>query len=135
MERTIPPDGGLTDVAVVLVGIQSAILLTSALEAAVSATFLGPTAIGPVALSGAAAAITAGSAVALGRRSRRARKWTLVAEGAVVAIALVDVVALPLLTGSASTLVAILTRLVVPLAVVGLLRRRPVRAAFAPVAS
>lgn len=130
MNSTTYPDRGLVDVVVVLVGLQAAILVVSTLEALAAASFLGPAAAGPALLTAGAAVITAVTAYGLGRRSRWARRWALIAEGAVLAVALLDVVALPMLTGGDAALVSILSRVVAPVVVITLLRRPPVRAAF-----
>jgi len=135
MNTTTCSDRGLVDVAAVLVGMQAAIAVVSALEALAAATFLGGAATGPVALSAGVAIGLATIAMGLGRRAHWARRATLVVEVAVLAVALLNIVALPLLTGGHAALVSILTHIALPIAVIALLRRPPVRAAFAGVAA
>lgn len=120
----------LAAVVHILVLVQAAIGVALAIEAAIFLSFTGAAAI-PIALGGAVAAlamlVVAGG---LGRRARWARRLALIGESAVLLLALADTV-LALLTGTIlPPPMAVLTRVVLPLAVILLLRRRSVRLAF-----
>lgn len=122
---------GLIEVVVVLVGLQAAIGFTGVVEALVFASFFGSSAMAGAALTALAAVAAAVCAIALGRRAGWARRPTMVAEAAVLALALLDVLLAPLLLGAEVALVSVLARIVLPAVVIGLLRRPSVRAALA----
>lgn len=126
-----PDDRGLVEVAIVLVGLQAAIGFTGVVEALVFASMLGAPALGGAFLTAIAASAALVTAIGLGRRARWARRWALIAESAVLALALLDAVLAPLLLGTELVLVSLLTRVVVPVVVIGLLRRPAVISAFA----
>lgn len=124
--------GDLVDIAVVVVALQAAVLAASTLEGLVFALGFGPAAMGGALLGGLALGATLLVALGLHRRSRRARTIALLAEGAIVVVAVIDLLLALVLAGAALVPVAILTRLAAPLAVVALLRRKDVRGLFAP---
>jgi hypothetical protein len=122
----------LGEVARVLVLLQGAALVVSTLEGLVFLGFVGPTAGPTVVLTGTAAVVTLAVASGIGRRDARARRITLLAEAAIVAVALIDLALSLLMTGEALPLVSTIARLVLPLAVIAILRDPGVRAAFQP---
>ncbi len=126
---TAPPTPPLTPptldrwaTARLLVTLQAALLLASTIESLVASGFAGPTALGAAGLTGLAAIITLLTAVGLGRKGRRARRWTLVAEAGVVVLAVVDVL-IALFVGGDVPVMLIATRMVLPLGVMALLWR------------
>ena len=133
MEHSIPvsasspaaPNGrtDLMAVAHILVLIQGAILAVATLEAIVFLAFVGQASSVSLALTAGAAVLTLATAAGLARGSRRARSWTLVAELAVIVVGLIDLVLAMLMTGEAVGPVGLLTRLVLPAAVITILRR------------
>jgi hypothetical protein len=120
----------IVEVIRVLVLLQGAALVVSTLEALVFLGFAGPTGVPTVVLTGLAALVTFAVAAGLGRRSARARRITLFAEGAIAAIALIDLALSLLMTGEPLPLVSTIARLVLPLAVIAVLRDAAVRASF-----
>ncbi len=130
-DRT-PDRGSLVEVAVVLVIIQGAILVVGAIEAMVFASFVGPGGIASILLTVVAAGLTLGTACGLARHRRLARRWALVAETWVLLVAGLDTALSFAVVGTAPGPVLVLSRVVIPLAVIALLRRPIVRAAFVP---
>ncbi|MBM3677286.1 MAG: hypothetical protein FJW96_05295 [Actinobacteria bacterium] len=125
--------GDAVDLARLLVLLQGALLVLSSVEVAIWGVFsgglvaLGPTAIVTV----ASAALTLWLAAALGARRRHARRVVLVGEGSVLLFALVDLGLALAFLHRPLELVSLLTRLVLPVAVIWLLRRPAARVAFA----
>jgi CHASE2 domain-containing sensor protein len=119
-----PPDAtGSMDIVRTIILTQGAILVASTIESAIFAGAFGPNAMFGVVLTAVAAVLTLGTSAALGRGSRRARRWTLIAEGAVLAGGILDLALMVLMTGSFLGPVPALTRLVAPLVVIVLVRR------------
>ena len=118
-----------------LVFVQGAILVAGTIEAIVFLSFIGPSGAGAVLLTAAAAMLTLLAAAGIGRHSRKARRWTLLAETGVLVLAGADVVLALFLAGGAVTPATLVLRVALPLSVIVLLRRRDVRAAFAPPAA
>lgn len=131
MERTTTGlSGDLVEVARVLVLMQGAVLVATAIEAAIFGLAFGPAA-GPAFLfSACAAVLTLATARGLGRRRRWARRVTIVAEAAIFAGALLELGLSLLVLGAGIGLVPILTRLVVPVVVIAALRSPAARASF-----
>ncbi len=124
-------DSSLIEVVRILVLLQGAIALTSALEAAIlGAAFAGPATLSLV-LTAGGALLTLGMAAALGRRARWSRRLVIWLEIGWVLAAVVDLALAVFLARRPLEPVAILSRLVLPLAIVYVLRRPAVRAAFA----
>jgi hypothetical protein len=124
----------LVDLLRVLVLVQGGLALLSTVEVLLwmlfsggSAGPLGPTALITASLATATLAIAAG----LRRRSRIARWGAFVIEAGIILVFLVDLGLALFMAHRALELVPILTRLVLPLAVIVLLRNRSVRADFA----
>ena len=127
---------GILELARVLVLLQGAVLVATTLEALVWAGFFRPTAGPSIVLSGGSAALTLAAAWALGRPVGRlvrlARRWTLIAETGVIALALIDLGLAFAIAGAPFGLVPALTRLAIPIAVIVLLRQPTVRAGLHP---
>ncbi len=124
-----PVPGSIVDVARVLVLVQGAVAVTAALEVTAWAAFGMP--VGPVLiLTGGAAVLTLLLAAGLGRRSRAARRLVILAELAWIGMATVDLVLALALAQRLLEPVALLTRFIMPLAVLRLLRRPAARLEF-----
>lgn len=126
-----PPDASLVDVIHALVLLQGAFALLVVVEImfwALAGTVgsLGPSLL----LTIAAAAGSLGLAAGLRRHSRLARRFTFFVEGAILMLALVDLALALLLAHRPLDLMPTITRLVMPVAVLVLLRRPSVRAVF-----
>jgi hypothetical protein len=114
----------LVEVAHLLVLLQGAILVDRSIEAVFFLAFTGAAAAVSLGLTAAAATLTLATAAGLARGSRRARRWTLIAEAGVVAVTVVDLVLALVMTGEPIGPVELLVGLVVPVAVIVLLRAR-----------
>ena len=133
METTHPSpqmDTSALGVIRTLLLLQGGIAVMSTLEALVAAATFGPFSALVVVLTGGAAFLTLMSARGVVRRSRRARTTAIWLEGFVLAFAVVDLILAILLAKRGLELVPVLTRIVLPIAVIRLLRRRQVRAEF-----
>lgn len=122
-QTALPLRADLMEVAHVLVLIQGAVLVAGTLEAVVFLTFAGAAGGISLALTAGAAMLTLATAAGLARGSRPARRWTLLAESGVLAVGIVDLVLALLMTGEALAPVPLLGGLVVPAAVIAILRR------------
>jgi hypothetical protein len=125
------PDLGVVDLASVLVLLQGAIALLSAFEV----TFFGlalatPALLPSIGATGGLALVTLALASGLRRRSRLARRITVTIEVLVLLAALVDLGLALALAHAFLDPVPAITRLLLPAAVVVLLRRPAARAAF-----
>lgn len=123
MNRMTTGPGDLLDVLRVLLLLQAALYLVFAIEALVFAGFFGPSALGAVALS---LAVTLGLLIArarLDRLARRGRRLLAGFEGLLLAVAVLDAGLALLAAGQLLGLVPALTRGVLPIAIVLLLRR------------
>jgi hypothetical protein len=121
-QRTVRPD--LVEVVHLLVLVQGSILVARSIEAVFFLAFSGVAATVSLGLTAVAAVLTLATAAALGRGSRRARGWTLIAESGVLAVGVVDLLLALAMTGEPLGPVALLVGLVLPAAVIVLLRRR-----------
>ena len=124
MERTAPV--ARTDslaVAHILVLIQGAILVAGTLEAIAFLAFVGPASKVSLGLTASAAVLTLATAAGLARGSRRARRWTLIAESGVLVVGVIDLVLALVMTGEPLGPMALLGGIVVPSAVIAILRR------------
>ncbi len=124
MDRTVP--AARTDilaVAHILVLLQGAILVAGTLEAVVFLAFVGPASTVSLGLTAGAAVLTLATAAGLARGSSRARRWTLIAESAVLAVGVVDLVLALVMTGEPLGPMGLLGGIVVPVAVIAILRR------------
>ena len=111
------------EVAHVLVLIQGAVLVAGTLGAVAFLALVGAAGGVSLVLTAGAAVLTLATAAGLGRGSRPARRWTLLAESGVLAVGIVDLVLALLMTGEALAPVPLLGGLVVPAAVIAILRR------------
>jgi len=117
-------------IARLLVLFQGAVLVTATAESVLFLTVLGPAAGPGLVLSAGAALLTLVTAWGLGRRNRLARRWTIVAEAGVLALVALGVVVGLVIGGVELTLLGLVLRVGLPIAVIALLRRSDVRAAF-----
>ena len=133
MDPLTPSRDRLDELAVarLLVLLQGAVLVTATFESAVFLVTVGPAAGAGLVLGGAAALLTLATARSLGRGGRLARRWTFAAECGVLALVLLDLGVGLLVGGSAMTLMGVVLRVFVPLAVLVLLFRPAARAAVA----
>lgn len=106
-----------------LVVLQGAILVAMVVEALAFSALLDPAALGPATLTGVAAVVTLLTAAGLGRRSRRVRRWAMVAEAMVLLMATVDVAIARVLTGGDVPLMLVVARVAVPIVVMAVLWR------------
>jgi hypothetical protein len=123
MNRTTTGPGDLADVLRVLLLLQAALFLVLAIEALVFAGFFGPAAAGAAALS---LAVTLGLLFArarLHRLARRGRRLLVAFEGFLLAIAALDALLAYLMADQLLGLMPALTRGVLPVVIVLLLRR------------
>ncbi len=120
-----PLRGGAIDLARTIVLVQGAILVAGTIEAALFAAAFGPAAGVGFALTAASAVATLATAARLGGPAgpgRRVRRWTVIAEAAVIATGIIDLLLSIVFTGAPIGLVTFLTRLVAPLVVIALVR-------------
>lgn len=133
MEATHPApamDTSVLGVVRILLLIQGGIAVLSTLEVAIAGFAVGPAVVPLVLLNVLAAILTFVAARGVARRSRRSRRLAISLEWIVVAFAILDLLLALLLAKRSLELVPVLTRLVLPLAVVRTLRRREIRAEF-----
>lgn len=125
---TTRPQRTTVDVVRLLLLLQSAIAVTTLIEAVVFGTAFGaPTAALPTAFyAGSLLVLTA----RIGRRGRWARRAALALEVLVVVWALIDLGLSVALTQRSLELVPVLTRIVLPVAIFRMLRRPHARAEF-----
>jgi len=119
----------LVDAAYILVLVQAAIAVVSLIEIGVMTAAGGPLDITLV-IQLAYAVVLLTAVRGLRRRSRRVRKTVLWLEWVVIALALIDLVLALLVAHRMLELVPTLTRLVLPYAVIRLLRRPVSREEF-----
>lgn len=117
-------------VARVLLIVQGAIALVATVEALIFGTAFGAPLSAAVVVTAGGAIMTLWLAAAVVRRSRRARKLALILQLGWLSFAAVDMLLAGFLTQRGLELVPVLTRIVLPLAIVVILRRREVRAWF-----
>lgn len=119
------------EVVRVLVLLQAATLVVSTLEGWIALGFGGGVAGAPmVLLTAIACGLTFAAVSGIGRRAAWARRLTLVGAGLGLVVAVIDLGLSLVMTGQGLPLVAILTRLLLPVAVIAILRDATVRAAF-----
>ena len=115
----------LFEVAHILVLIQGAILVAATVEAVFFLlAFAGSASQVSLAVTGAAAILTLACAGGLAHGSRRARRWTVIAESVVLAVGVINLVLALLLTGEPLGPVPLLAGIVVPASVIAILRQR-----------
>lgn len=117
------PADDLIDVARVLLLLQGSILIATTIEALIwSAAFAGAAGT-PVWMSGATAAAVLVARARLRPERVWARRLVFVVEGVTLTALAIDTALAILITGALPPVVALLTRLLLPLSVIVLLRR------------
>jgi hypothetical protein len=114
----------LVEVAHILVLLQGAILVARTIEAAFFLAFAGAASVVSLGVTASAAVLTLATAAALSRGSRRARRWTLIAESGVIVVGVVDLLLALAMTSEPLGPVELIVGLAIPAAVIVLLRRR-----------
>jgi len=114
----------------ILLLIQGGIAVLSTVEVAVAGMALGPAVAPLVLLNLVAAVLTLFAARGVAGRSRPARRLAITLEWAVLVFAVLDLLLAIFLANRGLELVPVLTRLVLPIAVIHTLRRRQVRTEF-----
>jgi hypothetical protein len=123
MDRTLRPADDLFEVARLLLLVQGSILVATTIEALIwSAAFAGA-AGAPVFMSGVAAAVILVARARLRGDRRWSRRVVHVVEVVTLVTLVIDTALAIALTGALPPAVAFLTRLVLPLSVIVLLRR------------
>lgn len=123
MDNSRRPSRDLLEVARVLLLLQGSVLLATTVEALIwGIAFAGGGGL-PFLASGAAAAVILVARVRLREDRRWSRRLVYVVEGFILATFAIDTVLAIALTGALPPVVAILTRLVLPIAAIALLRR------------
>ena len=117
-------------VARVLLTVQGVIGLVATVEALIFGTAFGAVLSLAVVVTVGGAAMTLWLAAAVVRRSRRARKLALILQIGWLSFAAIDMLLAGFLTQRGLELVPVLTRVVLPLAIIVILRRPQVRAWF-----
>jgi hypothetical protein len=121
------------DVARVLLLLQGAVLVATTIEALIWSLIFPGAAGTPFLMSGLAAVLV----LVAGARLRADRSWTrrilYVVETVILVNLVIDLALAVVVTGAVPPIVALLTRFVLPLSVIGLVRQSA-RAAVAPVA-
>lgn len=125
-------DRGLVEVAASLLLLQGSFTLLNALEAGLSGLVSGtwPVLLPAIGVNAAATALVLAVAAGLRRRSRRARRLALLVECLTLLIAAVDLGLSVALAREPFDLMPTVTRIVLPVVVIVLLRRPSVRATF-----
>lgn len=132
MDTTRRPTGELLDVARVLLLLQGAVLVATTVEALIWSLVFPGAAGTPFLMSLVAAVLV----LVAGARLRADRSWTrrivYVVETVILVNLVVDLALAVVITGAVPPIVALLTRFVLPLSVIALLRQST-RATVAPV--
>jgi hypothetical protein len=118
------------DVVRILLLVQGGIAVTSTIEVFLVGAFTGFFIAPLMALTLTAAIVTLWASHGVRLRSRRARKVTFWAEGAIVVFAIFDLLLAIFLARRGLALVPTVTRIVLPIAIMRTLRRPQVRAEF-----
>jgi hypothetical protein len=134
METSRRPADDLLEVARVLLLLQGSILVATTIEALIWGFVFAGAAGTPVFMSGAAAATILVARVRLRADHRWTRRLVYAVEGLTLAVLAIDTILAIVLAGALPPAVALLTRLVLPMSVIVLLRRSA-RATAAPIRS
>ncbi|GBE23922.1 hypothetical protein BMS3Bbin02_00187 [bacterium BMS3Bbin02] len=121
--RTRPDDESIINVIRVLVLLQGGIAFVSMLEVAFTTAMTGGSTIFALLLTTVAALLTLRLSTGIGKLSRRARRITIRIEKVIVVIAFLEVLLALLLAQTLPAPVTLITRFVVPVVVITLLRR------------
>jgi hypothetical protein len=128
VETTRRAADDLLDVARALLLLQGAILIATTIEALVWAVFFPGASGSPAVMSGVAAIVILIGRIRLRADRRWARRVVYLVEGLILLTAAVDTVIGLALAHALPPLVALLTQVVLPIAVITLLRRSARRA-------
>ena len=128
---TIRGDSSMLEVLRILVLVQGAIFVTTAVESLAAIAFGGPALIPLVALNGSLALIVLLSARGLRRGSRKARRTVVITEVLVMLMFALDSLISLFITQGGLGLVPTLTRFVLPTTIIWTINRRIVRPHFA----
>ncbi|HEX4744375.1 MAG TPA: hypothetical protein VFW12_06865 [Candidatus Limnocylindria bacterium] len=123
MDTTRTANEDLLDIARALLLLQGAILLATTIEALVWGTAFGGSARPSFLLSAASAAVILVARVRIRAGRAWSRRLVYAVEGLILATLAIDAVLAVALTQSLPPLVALLTRSVLPVSVIALLRR------------
>lgn len=134
MDTIRRPIDDLLEVARVLLLLQGSILVATTIEALIWGVIFGGTAGVPVFMSGAAALVILVARARVRADRRWTRKLVYAVEGVILATLTLDTVLAVALTGALPPAVALLTRFVLPISVI-LLLRRSARTTAAPISS
>lgn len=133
MESTHPVpalDTSRIGVVRILLLLQGGIAVLSTIEVTVAGAALGPAVAPLILVNLAAAVLTLAAARGVSRRSRRSRRLAISLEWVVLFFAFIDLLLAVFLAGRGLELVPMLTRVVLPIAVIRMLRSRDVRSEF-----
>lgn len=123
MEITRRPTADFLEVARVLLLLQGSILVATTIEALVWGLAFAGAPGTTVVLSGAAAVTALAASVRLRADRRWTRRLVYVVEGLTMVTLALDMVLATLITGAVPPAVALLTRFVLPVGVIAILRR------------
>lgn len=123
METTRRPADDLLEVARVLLLLQGAILVATTIEALVWAIVFPGASGSPVLMSGASAVVILVARARLRTDRRRARRFVYLVEGLILLTAAINVAIGLALAHALSPMVALLTQIALPIAVIALLRQ------------
>ena len=123
MDTTRRPADDFLDLARVLLLLQGSILIATTIEAAIWGMAFAGAAAAPFILSGGAAAVILVARTRLRAERRSTRRLVYGVEGFTLAFFALDLVLAIALTGTPPPAVAVLTRFVLPLSVIFLLRQ------------
>lgn len=127
----VPDRLGRAGIARLLVLLQGAVLVAATIETLVVMSAMDPGALPTLVLTAAAAVLTFLAAWGIGRGSRWARRWTIVAEAGVLLLVAADLAIAAFLGGLELVPMTVVLRIGVPIAVITLLRRPRTRPAAA----
>jgi hypothetical protein len=123
VDTTRRPADELLDVARALLLLQGAILVATTIEALVWAAVFPGASGSPALISGASAFVILVARVRLRADRRWTRRMVYLVEGLILLTAAIDVVIGLVLAGALPPMVALLTQVLLPIAVIVLLRR------------
>jgi hypothetical protein len=123
MDTTRRPTDELLDVARVLLRVQSAVLVATTIEALIWNLVFPGAAGTPFLLTGVAAVLVLVAGARLRANRSRTRRIVYVVETVILVNLLIDLVLAVVITGHVPPIVALLTRFVLPLSVIALVRQ------------
>ena len=123
MDANHRPTDDLLDVARALLFLQGAILVATTIEALVWAAVFPGASGSPALMTAASALVILVGRIRLRADRRRTRRLIYMVEGFILLTAAVDIVIALLLSGALPPMVALLTQVVLPIALIVLLRR------------